>query len=151
MSPEHFGLYFSGIGIVFFIGSIIAGHSAAGIGTFKTVLIGAILMLISGLCMFVYYQYFGLAMLGLMGPMIIMGIGGAMVMGGGAGGAIAPFPAHAGMASALFGATEFMFAFLVPLIVMARPVESTLPLAITMMAFGGAASLLCLVFRKRLA
>ncbi len=148
---QHFGFYFGAIGIVFFIGSLISGHCAKHFGTYKTVLFGAALMALSGLVMLYWYQHFGLSIAAFMGPMMIMGIGGAMMMGGGAGGAIEPFPAMAGTASALFGSLEFVFAFVVSQIVLAWRVTSTLPLSWTLISLGFVAFIALVLLKKCLA
>lgn len=133
---QHFGFYFGAIGIVFFIGSLISGVCANHFGTFRTVLLGAILLTLSGLTMLLWYKFFGLSVYAFMGPMMFTGIGGAMLMGGGAGGAIEPFPGMAGTASALFGSIEFIFAFFVSQIVMTWKINSTLPLSYTLLTLG---------------
>jgi Bcr/CflA subfamily drug resistance transporter len=133
---QHFGFYFAFIGIIFFIGSLISGYSAKHLGTYKTVMLGAALMVLSGLIMLFWYQDFGLSISAFMGPMMIMGIGGAFLMGGGAGGAISPFPAMAGTASALFGGIQFVFAFIVSQIVLHWQVKSTIPLGYTLAILG---------------
>lgn len=136
---QHFGFYFAAIGIIFFIGSLISGYSVKHIGTYKAVLLGTFLMTLSGLVMLFWYWYFGLSIFAFMGPMMIMGIGGAFIMGGGAGGAISPFPEMAGTASALFGSMEFVLAFIVSQIVMEWQVKSTIPLGYTLTVLGGIA------------
>lgn len=133
---QHFGFYFATIGIVFFIGSLISGYSAKHIGTHNTVLLGSILMAVSGLIMLFWHVYFGLTIFAFMGPMMVMGIGGAFLMGGGAGGAIEPFPEIAGTASALFGSIQFVFAFLVSQFVLLWQVNSTVPLSLTLSTLG---------------
>jgi Bcr/CflA subfamily drug resistance transporter len=133
---QHFGFYFAAIGIVFFFGSLLSGHSAKHIGTYKTVIIGAALMMLSGLVMLLGYQKFGLNIFTFIGPMVIMSIGGAFLMGGGAGGAISPFPEMAGTASALFGSMQFVFAFVISQIVMQWQVKSSLPLGYTLTILG---------------
>lgn len=149
---QHFGFYFGAIGIVFFIGSLISGYSSKHIGTYKTVLMGAGLMLLSGLVMLVWYKYLGLSILAFMGPMMIMGIGGAMMMGGGAGGAIEPFATMAGTASALFGSIEFIMAFLISQLVLFWRVTSTNPLGYTLTLLGLISLILSVIgysFRKK--
>lgn len=133
---QHFGFYFASIGVVFFIGSLISGYSAKQIGTYRSVIFGSILMMLSGIVMFYWYLNFGLSISAFMIPMMLMGIGGAFTMGAGAGGAISPFPEMAGTASALFGCLEFIFAFFVSQIVMEWKVQSTLPLAYTLSILG---------------
>ncbi|WP_299491679.1 multidrug effflux MFS transporter [uncultured Shewanella sp.] len=145
ISPSHFGFYFASLGIVFFLGSFISGFCAKKVGTFHTVLCGATLMLISGICMLLWYAYFGLSMFGFMGPMMIMGLGGAMLMGAGAGGAIEPFGEMAGTASALFGCCEFVFAFLISTFVLQWKVTSTLPLSLTLIILGCLSIIFCFI------
>lgn len=147
---QHFGFYFGAIGIVFFFGSLISGYSAKHLGTYKTVLLGALLMTLSGLFMLFWYSHFGLSMFAFMGPMMITGVGGAMLMGGGAGGAIEPFPEMAGTASALFASIEFGFAFIVSQIVLAWPIDSTLPLAYTLLTLGALALVILVLLKQHL-
>jgi DHA1 family bicyclomycin/chloramphenicol resistance-like MFS transporter len=133
---QHFGFYFATIGISFFLSSLFCGYITKFLGVYKTVLIGGFLIFFSGLSMFFWYHSFGLSVSGFMWPMMIMSLGGAFVMGAGAGGAIAPFPEMAGTASALFGCMQFVFAFLISQIVLYWKVQSTLPLSYTLMALG---------------
>jgi len=147
---QHFGFYFATIGIAFFLSSLFCGHITQGLGAYRTVLIGGFLMGLAGLSMFFWYQTFGLSIWGFMGPMMIMSLGGAFVMGAGAGGAIAPFPEMAGTASALFGCLQFVFAFLISQIVLHWQVKSTLPLSFTLMGLGFCAVLVMLVSYKKI-
>jgi Bcr/CflA subfamily drug resistance transporter len=146
---QHFGFYFATIGVVFFFSSLLSGHSAKAIGTYATVLLGALLIVISGLLMLLWYKLFGLSIYGFMGPMVVMSLGGAFVMGGGAGGAIEPFPEIAGVASALFGSCEFVFAFVVSTFVLQWKVLSTEPLSYTLIALGGLSMLFCASLYRR--
>lgn len=136
---QHFGFYFAAIGMVFFIGSMLSGYSAKHIGIYKTVVLGAILMVLSGIVMLSWYEDFGLSIFEFICPMMIMGIGGAFLMGGGAGGAISPFPEMAGTASALFGCIEFLAAFFISQIVLEWQVRSTIPLSYTLLTLGSIA------------
>lgn len=150
VEKQHFGFYFAALGVVFFLGSIYSGYSAKRFGTYKTVLIGTILVVLSGIVMLLWYLIFGLSIAAFMGPMMIMGIGGAMLMGGGAGGAIEPFPEMAGAASALFGFSEFVFAFIVSTIVLEWKITSTVPLSLTLIVLGFTAFLFCVSLYKQL-
>jgi len=73
VSQEHFGFYFATIGIVFFFGSLLSGYSSKKIGTYKTVMIGCVLMTLSGIVMLYWYLEWGLSISAFMGPMMIMG------------------------------------------------------------------------------
>lgn len=140
---QHFGIYFSAIGLVFFIGSIACGSLVKSIGTYKTTLLGTVLMTLAGVVMLLWYIICGLSIFGFMGPMMMMGIGGAFLLGAGAGGAIEPFPDMAGAASALFGSCQFVFGFVVSTIVLKWQVTSTLPLALTMIVLGAIVLIFC--------
>ncbi|ODN41861.1 MFS transporter [Piscirickettsia litoralis] len=142
---EHFGFYFAVIGIVFLLVALLADIQQKKIGTYSTVLIGAILATLAGIAMLVWYLMFGLTVMSFFAPMLVMAIGGAMLMGGGAGGAIEPFPEMAGTASALFGFCEFIFAFIVSTIVLEWKVTSTIPLAMTLIVLGASATLVVFV------
>ena len=54
----------------------------------------------------------------------------------------------AGAAAAVFGASEFLFAFIVSTIVLEWRVVSTLPLAITLILLGGASAFVLVFFKK---
>ncbi|MES2204119.1 MAG: multidrug effflux MFS transporter [Pseudomonadota bacterium] len=140
---QHFGIYFASIGLIFFIGSIVCGYVVKNIGTYRTALLGTILMTLAGVVMWLWYIFFGLSMFGFMGPMMIMGFGGAFLMGAGAGGAIEPFPDMAGAASALFGSCQFVFGFVVSTVVLKWKITSTMPLALTMLVLGASVLILC--------
>lgn len=142
---EHFGFYFALIGVVFFCGSILSAYSAKKIGTYSTVFLGSILMMAAGILMLLWYFYMGLSISGFMGPMLVMGIGGAFLMGAGAGGAISPFPEMAGTAAALFGSIQFVFAFIVSQVVLLWQVESTIPLALTLTILGSVACIMLII------
>ncbi len=145
---QHFGYFFAVNGIMFFLGSLFSGYCAKHIGTYKTALLGAIFMSISGIIMLAYYYFAGLSIYGLMGPMVLMAFAAAMAMGAGAGGAIEPFPDIAGAASALYACNKFVFAFLVSTIIMLRKVESSVPLGLTIFVLGALAALFCFLGRS---
>ncbi|MGF1741827.1 multidrug effflux MFS transporter [Vibrio profundum] len=144
---EQFGIWFGLIGIVFFIGSLISGYAASKIGAFGTVVIGALLVALSGLGMLGWYLVAGLSISSFIVPMMTMGIGGSMMMGAGAGGAIEPYPTMAGAASAVFGFFQFTIAFAVSTFVLQFEVTSTEPLAIAQITLGSAILLFSLAIK----
>jgi len=147
---QHFGYYFAFIGVSFFFSSVLCGYMAEKIGTYKTVLLGTLLVALAGAIMLSWYLLFGLNMFEFMAPMMVMSLGGAFLMGAGAGGAIEPFPTMAGAASAVFGFCEFIFAFLVSTFVLEWKVASTIPLSMTLIILGSLAVLFCISFYKKL-
>ncbi|HVV68131.1 MAG TPA: multidrug effflux MFS transporter [Gammaproteobacteria bacterium] len=142
---KNFGYYFFTVGFTFFIGSMISGKVADKIGPFKTVLIGSIFMLVAGVSMEVWYLSMGISKAQFLLPCMLAGLGGSFMMGAGVGGAMQPFAAMAGSAAALVGCLQFLIGALVGSYVMRWQVQSTTPLAITMivcslvalMALGG--------------
>ena len=143
--PEiKFGFYFGVIGIMELIGGLISANLASRIGTYKTVVTGVILMLIAGSSMLIWDQILGLNIYGFITPMIAMAIGGSIVISGGAGGAMEPFKEQAGAASAMFGAIEFITAFIISTLIMLRAVHSAAPLGILITTVSILSLFLCL-------
>ncbi len=147
--PEtQFGYYFAIIGIMFFIGSIAAGKLNIRLGIIKVAVLGSILFFLSGIIMLLWTMLFGTSLWSFLAPTALASIGGALMMGAGAGGALEPFPDIAGTAAALLGAAEFLLATLVGTLALLRPVTSNMPLAIVLTLFGGLAILLILPYKK---
>ena len=130
VSPEHFGLYFSVLGVTLIIGSLICGRIVDKLGVSKTLVLGATCILIGGIIMTAWYWLLGLSLAGFLIPFTIAGLGAAFAMGAGQGGAMEPFPAIAGTAAALFGAIEFAFCGVGGFVVMHWPIHSPLPLSL---------------------
>ena len=126
---QHFGFYFAVMGLLFFIGSIVAGKLVMKIGLRNNVLIGAICCFGGALFMMGWYFSEGLSLASFIVPMIPISLGAAFLIGAGAGGAMEPFGEMAGTAAAMFGTTQFLFASLVGTTVMLFPAKSTIPLA----------------------
>lgn len=133
---QHFGYYFAILGVVFFVGSVFGAKVIPKIGIFKTVFTGSISVILGGVIMYSWYKVFGLSMSGFLVPMIIMGLGGALMMGASTGGALEPFGKKAGSAAALLGATQFILAFVVGTTTLKWKVVSTIPLSVVFMVLG---------------
>ncbi len=149
VKEQHFGFYFAVIGVVFFFSSLLSARCAKALGTYQTVLLGTLLVFIAGIIMFAWYEMLGLSIAGFLVPMSMANLGGAFLLGGGAGGAIEPFPEMAGAASAVFGASEFLFAFVVSTFVLKWQVKSTLPLSFTLITLGILMVIFCLSFANQ--
>lgn len=149
--PEtHFGYYFAIIGIMFFIGSIGAAKLNMLLGITKVALLGSVLFFLSGVIMLLWTAFIGTSLWSFLVPIALAGIGGAFMMGAGAGGALEPFPDIAGTAAALLGASEFILATLVGTVALLRPITSNMPLAIVLTLLGGLSVLLILPYKKKL-
>lgn len=147
--PEtRFGYYFAIIGMTFFIGSIGSAKLNLIWGIHKVALIGSALFFLSGISMLLWTLLLGTSLLSFLIPTALAGIGGAFMMGAGAGGALEPFPDIAGTAAALLGASEFLLATLVGTVALLRPVSSNMPLAIVLSMFGLLALCLVLPYKK---
>jgi DHA1 family florfenicol/chloramphenicol resistance protein-like MFS transporter len=146
---QNFGYYFAVFGAAYFVGGITSGYIVKKIGVYFVVLIGASLITVAGIIMLLWHFYGGLSVAGFLIPVVIMTFGATFVMGGGAGGAIEPFPKIAGRASAVFGASEFVFAFIISTIVLQWKVRSTYALSVTLIVLGFVALSACLSVYKR--
>jgi MFS transporter, DHA1 family, chloramphenicol/florfenicol resistance protein len=133
---KDFGYYFFTVGSMFFIGSLICGKISGRIGTFATAVTGTALLLLAGLTMLIWYSIHGLSIGEYILPCMLAGIGGAFMMGAGAGGAMEPFGEMAGSAAAMAGCLEFLCAAVLGTIIMHWPVRSTIPLSLTMTVLG---------------
>lgn len=149
--PEaDYGFYFAFMGVSLFIGSFIAAWLVGRIGVFYTVVSGLCLALIGGIIMLVWFYITGLTINSFVWPMLLIGLGGTFCMGAGNGGAMEPFAANAGTASALGGAMRFVFASIVGAAMVNHDVTSTLPLAMPVVVFSSLCLLMMLVLRKQL-
>jgi DHA1 family bicyclomycin/chloramphenicol resistance-like MFS transporter len=128
--PEsHYGFYFCFMGISFFIGSFLSVAIISKFGIYKTVVIGYVVTLIGGITMLVWYDLTGLTIYCFIIPMLLIGMGGTFCLSGGSAGAVIPFDAHVGIASALCTAVRFLFSAILGLLI-AHSIHSVLPLAV---------------------
>lgn len=146
---QHFGRYFGFIGLIYVISCFFSAKIVDYWGVTTTALTGTLLLIVSGMVMLVWYYGWGLSTMGLTLPLIFFGIGCAMAMGAGAAGALENFGHFAGAASAVLGASQFLISFAVGSLVMLFSVQSTLPLAFTLIIMGTIASTLLLRIWKQ--
>ncbi len=135
-SVEHFGLYFSTISIFGFFGSLTASKLILKKGVKWVALVGACIVLFSGILMTIIFWLNGLSVLGYLVPSLIMGAGASFLLGASAGGAITPFE-NAGFASSLLGCTQFVLGSLIVSILTIWPISSPLPTAALIIVAGG--------------
>ncbi|MCK4934027.1 MAG: hypothetical protein KAR79_00410, partial [Simkaniaceae bacterium] len=128
-----------------FLGSLLCGYLTSHFGLYKSIFLGGLLIIAGGLWMLGWGWIHGLSKWGFILPMLPTGLGGAIFVGAGAAGALKYFKQMAGTASALLGAMQFVFAFIVGTIVLMLPVTSTINLAITIIILG----LLCLALLSK--
>lgn len=147
VSTTHFGYYFAVLGVVFLVGSGIAGKLTPLIGARRLLVMGAYLILLGGIAMVLWYMRFGLGLLQFLLPMFVSGLGASFVAGTGAALALSSFPESAGTAASLMGATNFVGASIAGSLMMHRSITSTMPYAITLLILG-AVTLLSLYFSR---
>lgn len=149
--PEmHYGYYFCFMGISFFVGSFLSGFIVTKIGIYRTLITGFVITLIGGVLMTAWYKQFGLTINGFVWPMLFIGIGGTFCLGAGSGGSMIPFADNAGAASALGGASRFLFSAIIGSIVIQHNLSSTLPLSIPAIVFSVIGLILFIAYREKL-
>lgn len=149
--PEiNYGFYFCFMGISFFVGSILSGGIVARLGVYRTLIVGFAITLLGGIIMTAWYFVTGLTINNFIWPMLLIGVGGTFCMGAGSGGAMDPFPDHAGAASALSGAARFLFSGIVGSFLITSTVSSTLPLAVSAIVFSVIGLIIFIIYRRKL-
>ncbi len=134
--PEaKFGLYFAFMGASFFVGSLISGQVVGKLGVYRTVMMGNAIALLGGIIMVTWFELYGLSVAGFVIPMLPIGIGGTICMGSGASGAMEPFSAFPGAASATMGCMEFLLSAIIGAIAAGTEVTSPLPLGVGAVIF----------------
>lgn len=141
--PEtHFGYYFAVLGIVFLVGSLLAGQLTPKWGVQRVLLAGVLLVLFGGLMMLVWYRLYGLSLSEFLIPLLFSGLGAAFMAGASAALALERFAELAGTAASLLGATQFMMSSIAAAIMMRGVVTSTQPYALTLIILGALSLLL---------
>ncbi len=131
---SQIGIFFGLAGGAFLIGSLISGAVVHKLGVLKTSILGSILILSSGILLIIIYQLFGLSLWGFFGPSMLATFGCALTAGSGASGALEPFGAYPGAASAMFGALELGGSSVVGSVATLFAINTSYPLALTMLA-----------------
>lgn len=132
--PEtHFGYYFAVLGVVFLVGSALAGKLTPRIGARAVLLSGIVLLFFGAVMMLGWYQLFGLSMAEFLVPLLFAGLGASFIAGSSAGLALERFGHMAGTAASLLGATQFMGSSIAGSIMMHRMIVSTQPYAVTLL------------------
>jgi Bcr/CflA subfamily drug resistance transporter len=147
---SQIGFYFGLAGVSFLIGSLIAGIIVRYIGVFKTSLAGTLLILLAGMVMLGIHMISGLSLLGFFLPSMIATLGSALTAGPGASGALEPFEAFPGAASAMFGALQLGGSSVIGSIATLFPITSSLPLALTMLIMASISLLCFMLYHVRL-
>ncbi|MDF1653604.1 MAG: multidrug effflux MFS transporter [Coxiellaceae bacterium] len=144
----HFGYYFAVLGVVFLVGTILAGHLAPKVGVRRLLFTGITLMLFGGVVAWVWGAVVGLSLSQFLVPLLFSGMGASFMAGSAAAMALEPFPEVAGTAASLLGATQFVMPSIVASIMMAKPIHSAQPFSITVVVMGVISLVFFIVSRK---
>lgn len=134
---QNFGYYFGVMGLLFLLGSVLAGRTIHKMGVRYNILLGAALSLAGGLLMFLWFYMFGLSRMGFIIPMVPVSLGASFLIGSGVAGALAPFGEMAGTAAALMGAVEFLGSAMMGTMVMQWKMDTTAPYATEIIILSG--------------
>ncbi len=132
----HFGYYFAILGVVFLVGSMLAGKLTPKFGVQRILLSGALLVMFGGILMMLWYRLAGLSLSEFLVPVFFAGMGAAFMAGSGAALALERFPHLAGTAASLLGATQFMGSSLAASLMMRGKIVSTEHYAVTLVILG---------------
>ncbi|WP_116962990.1 multidrug effflux MFS transporter [Fastidiosibacter lacustris] len=128
---SQIGVFFGMAGGAFLVGSIISGTIVHKFGVLRTSILGTILILFSGVLLIVIYQINGLSLWGFFGPSMLATFGCALTAGSGASGALEPFGAYPGAASAMLGALQLGGSSIIGSIATLFAINTSYPLACT--------------------
>ena len=132
-SRSQIGIFFGMAGGAFLTGSLISGAIVHKLGVLKTSILGTLLILSAGILLIVIYQISGLSLWGFFGPSMLATFGCALTAGSGASGALEPFGAFPGAASAMFGALQLGGSSIIGSIATLFAIDTSYPLALTML------------------
>lgn len=104
IDPQTFGYYFASVSIMYVIGTILSPQVQTKFKANGTILIGSILMLISGIIMYTIDYLHGLSALGVVVPNMLATFGVGLLFGPCMGGVVKNYQHIAGIASAAYGA-----------------------------------------------
>ncbi len=151
LSPATFGALAAFNVLGFFAGSLLSGRLALRLGIDRLLLTGLIIATTGSVVMAGLGVAGILTLVAVIAPMMVFTTGLGIVLATGVAGAMAPFPAIAGAASALLGFLQMSFAGLGALAVGAFAPTSQSPMAAVMAitTIAGLAAWLCLAGRRR--
>jgi Bcr/CflA subfamily drug resistance transporter len=136
LSSIQFGLIFGANALVVMASSFVAPFIIQALGRRGSIMIGSILMLVSGFLIPLLMNHYGTSMASFMLPVAISCCGFAFILGAAASLSLEPFGDCAGTAAALQGCIQMLGASLVCILASFLPVIEIFSLAILMLIFG---------------
>jgi DHA1 family bicyclomycin/chloramphenicol resistance-like MFS transporter len=141
LPPSLYGFCFAAIVVGYMIGTVLAGRLTRRLGIERMVRLGAVTMVAGG-AVLAALAWAGVdTIAAVLGPMVLFMAGTGLLLPNAMAGAIGPFPAAAGAASALLGFTQMTVAALVGVAISQAHDGTPLPMVSTI-AHAGLAALL---------
>lgn len=103
LSPAQYGLTFGAIVSALIVGALFTQRRIMQLGPEKIVAIGAVLVALGGVTTLAIYLLFGLSVLGLSIPQVLVTLGGGMLLPASVAGAVIPNEHRAGLAAGFMG------------------------------------------------
>ncbi|OEO24113.1 MFS transporter [Pseudomonas sp. J237] len=103
LSPSQYGMTLSAIVLALIAGALFTRSHITRLGPNKVVSIGVTLVAVGGLATLATYHLFGLSVLGLSIPQVLVTLGGGMVLPASVAGAVIPNAHRAGLAAGFMG------------------------------------------------
>ena len=103
LSPAQYGLTFGAIVSALIVGALFTQRRIMQLGPEKIVAIGAVLVALGGVTTLAIYLLFGLSVLGLSIPQVLVTLGGGMLLPASVAGAVIPNAHRAGLAAGFMG------------------------------------------------
>ncbi|HSC83762.1 MAG TPA: MFS transporter [Pseudomonas sp.] len=108
LSSAEYGLTFGGIVSGLIIGALFTRRTIVRVGPERIVAIGVGLVASGAITTFLVYQLFGLSVLGLSLPQVLVTLGGGMVLPASVAGVVVPNAHRAGLAAGLMGFAQML-------------------------------------------
>lgn len=149
LSAAQYGLTFALIVSGLLGGALFTLRNVQRLGPLRVVGIGVGLVLVGALLTLLIYLAFGLSLLGLSLPQVLVTLGGGMLLPAAVAGAVIPNPQRAGLAAGLMGFSQMAGATLAGLLLGALQDGSAWPMVALNALFAGLAFLLFHLLRAR--
>ncbi|MFY1020781.1 MFS transporter [Ectopseudomonas khazarica] len=149
LSAAQYGLTFALIVSGLLGGALFTLRNVQRLGPLRVVGIGVGLVLVGALLTLLIYLTFGLSLLGLSLPQVLVTLGGGMLLPAAVAGAVIPNPQRAGLAAGLMGFSQMAGATLAGLLLGALQDGSAWPMVALNALFAGLAFLLFHLLRAR--
>src|SRR5690606_21531687 len=149
LSAAQYGLTFALIVSGLLGGALFTLRKVQRLGPQRVVGIGVALVLLGSLLTLVFYLLFGLSLLGLSLPQVLVTLGGGMLLPAAVAGAVIPNPQRAGLAAGLMGFSQMVGATLAGLLLGALQDGSAWPMVALNALFAALAFLFFRFLRVR--